>query len=134
MYVDIANTDNSDSALAPQPGPPPADPTAGLKPKRPPAPSLEASRRCPKPDGRDRSLGESGDAYAGSLFDVPGTSWRVVVCAQGRQWIAQQREGKDHWVSRKFFANKRRLAAVLKTLVPDRAFQAVKDKIEALPI
>jgi hypothetical protein len=116
----------------------PAGPLANLadqpKPKRPPQTLLDAAHRCPKPNGRDRSVGENGDRYPGVLFDVPNTSWRVVVCAEGRQYIAQQREGRDRWASRKFFTNRRRLGVVLRQLVGARAFKAVQAKIEALPI
>lgn len=134
MVSTTTNTDYPSPAEGPQPGPPPAGPIGKPKRKRPPTARKSAARGYENADGRDRSLGESGDTYPGRLFDVPGTNWRVVVCVQGRQWILQQCEGRDRWQSRKFFASKRRLAVVLKGLVPDRAFQAVKDKIEALPI
>lgn len=134
MYVDTTNTDYPSPAEALEPGPPPANKADQPKPKRPPTALKSAARRYENADGRDRSVGESGDSYPGRLFDVPGTNWRVVVCVQGRQWVLQQREGKDRWLGRKFFSNKRRLALVLKTLVPDRAFRAIQHEIEKLPI
>jgi hypothetical protein len=36
---------------------------------------------------RDRSLGEGGDNYPGTLFSIPGTTYRVAVCAKGYCWI-----------------------------------------------
>jgi hypothetical protein len=81
----------------------------------------------------DRSKWESGDQYPGALFAVPGTNWRVAVCAKGYCWMLQQREGRDRWISRKFFATKKRLAVVLTELVGDRAFRAVKAKVDELP-
>jgi hypothetical protein len=78
--------------------------------------------------------GERYDAYSGALFRVPGTSYRVAASADGWSWILQQREARDHWVGRKYFSNRRRLAAVLKTLAPPAAFRAVESQIQALPV
>ena len=134
MFTDTTITDDPPASEAQQPAPAPANLADQPEPKRPPQSGVAAARRCPKGNGRDRSIGENGDRYPGLLFDVPNTSWRVVVCAEGRQWIIQQREGKDKWVSRKFFATKRRLAVVLKQPVGSRAFKAIQHKIEKLPI
>ena len=82
----------------------------------------------------ERSRWESGDQYSGVLFGIPGTNWRVAVCAKGHCWMLQQREGRHRWISRKFFATKKRLAVVLIKLVGEQAFGAVKDKVDALPI
>jgi hypothetical protein len=58
----------------------------------------------------------------------------VAASADGRCWILQQREGRDHWIGRKYFSNRRRLAVVLKKLVSPDAFRAVEAKIAALPV
>lgn len=83
---------------------------------------------------RDCSLGEGGDNYPGALFSIPGTLPRVAVCAKGYCWTLQQREARDHWISRKFFASKTRLAKVLPEVVGPDAATLVMPKIEALPI
>jgi hypothetical protein len=105
-----------------------------------PDPNPEHRSDCSPPKtglarvSRDRSRGESGDAYSGALFQIPGTSWRVAVCAKGYCWILQQREAKDHWIGRKFFSNKRRLATVVNELLGEEAYRSVSDGIEALPV
>ena len=134
MLLDTTNTDDLINLEPAQPAGPAANLSDQPEPKRPPQALLAAARRCPKPDGRDRSVGENGDRYPGRIFEVPGTNWRVVVCAEGRQYIAQQREGRDRWTSRKFFTNRRRLGVVLRQLVGARAFRAVEATIAALPI
>ena len=58
--------------------------------------------------------------------------WQSV--PHGFQWLLQQRKAKDHWVSRKFFARKQRLATVVKELLGGRAYASVADKINKLPI
>jgi len=65
---------------------------------------------------------------------IPSTTWRVAVCPKGYCWLLQQRQGRDRWVSRKFFSRKARLAVVLKELISPEAFQAVEARIAALPI
>lgn len=107
-------------------------------PPRPPKSALARVSEGRPPDGagkpRDRSKGEAGDLYPGALFRVPGTPWRVAVCHEGRQWILQQREARDHWVGRKYFSNKQRLAVVLRELVSPAAYRAIEPQIAALPI
>jgi hypothetical protein len=83
---------------------------------------------------RDRSLGEAGDNYPGALFPIPGTTYRVAVCAKGFCWMLQQREARDHWISRKFFASMARLAKVLPEVVGPDAAALVMPLVEALPI
>ena len=111
-----------------------AHPVTGSPPAVKKTASPQVSERD-RPAGKgDRSRWEIGDNYPGVLFAIPGTAWRVAVCAKGYCWILQQREGKDRWHSRKFFARKARLALVLKELVGTKAFKAIEAKIEALPI
>ena len=59
---------------------------------------------------------------------------RVVVCSKGYCWILQRRRGVGRWESVKFFARRQRLGQVLRQLAGDRAYNAVKAKIEALPL
>jgi hypothetical protein len=56
----------------------------------------------------------------------------VSVCPEGYQWILQQRKGEDHWESRKFFSNKDRLAHVVQELLGAKAYDRVRDRIQAL--
>jgi hypothetical protein len=123
----------------------PHDPPNGLSdgpaPARPSGPPKTALARVPEPAcppanrrARDRSLGESGDRYPGALFAIPGTNYRVAVCAKGYCWILQQREARDHWIRRKFFASKARLAKVLPEVVGPNTAAAVMPLVEALPI
>jgi hypothetical protein len=136
MFVDATEI------TAPDRPPEAGDKTDRVNAGSQPRPQKSASPQVEKPDGRaqtpapktDRSKWESGDQYAGVLFIVPGTNWRMAVCAKGYCWMLQQREGRDRWISRKFFTNKRRLAVVLTELVGEQIAAAVKDKIEALPI
>jgi hypothetical protein len=83
---------------------------------------------------RDRSKGEAGEQYPGVQFRIPGTNYRVAASADGHCWIIQQREARDHWIGRKYFSNKRRLAVVVKTMVPAAAFKEIEPQINALPI
>jgi hypothetical protein len=106
----------------------------GAAPKQPPATRKSTARGYQNPKGRDRSKDESGDAYPGTLFDIPRTAWRVAVCREGRQWMLQQREAKDRWQSRKFFARKQRLATVVQQLLGTAAYKSVAAKIDALPV
>jgi hypothetical protein len=96
---------------------------------RPPKSALARVSRPP----RDRSKEEAGDSYSGALFPIPGTKWRVAVDRAGYQWMLQHREAKDHWVSRKFFSNKKRLGTVVREMFPN-TWQKVAPKIVALPI
>ena len=83
---------------------------------------------------RDRSKEEFGDSYSGVLFQIPGRNWRVAVDRVGYQWMLQQREARDHWQSRKFFARKARLAKVIEETFGRQIYLAVCDHISKLPI
>lgn len=82
----------------------------------------------------NRALWERADTYQGALFPIPNTNWRVAVCKDGYQWLLQQREAKDHWETRKYFATKRRLSTILQETLGDEAYISVAHKIDALPI
>ena len=133
----LLSTTITDDPLAPeaqQPGPPVANLSDQPEPKRPPAARNSRLTHGQNGSGPDRSQRETSDAYGGALFPVPGSPYRVAVCAKGYCWILQIRRGADRWEGVKFFATKRRLAVVLRQLVGARVFRAVQDKIEALPI
>ena len=134
MYVDTTLTDNQPSGEAPERVAPLAKPRAHPDPKRerspPPKRSHTPQNRLPP----DHTTWETHDDYRGALFEVPGTPWRVVVCSKGYCWILQRRRGVGRWESVKFFARRQRLATVLRQLAGDRAYNAVKAKIEALPL
>lgn len=115
----------------------PDGPIPQQKPKRPPSPPKVGLGQVSKPNPADRPRGYAGeryDAYGGVLFLIPGTRLRVAASADGLCWIVQHREGRDHWVGRKYFSNRRRLATVLRELVPATAFRSVEAKIAALPV
>ncbi len=82
---------------------------------------------------RGCSIWERSDSYRGFLFEV-SDGWRVVVCRDGLQWILQQREARDHWEGRKYFARKSHLAEAIKKMFGDDEFARVKARVEALPI
>ena len=134
MYVDTTLTDNQPSGAPATCVAPVANPDNRPDTKRerrpPPARSHTPQNRLPP----DHTSWETSGDYRGALFEVPGTPWRVAVCPKGYCWILQRRRGVGRWESLKFFARRPRLATVLRELVGDRAYQAVKDKIEALPI
>lgn len=100
-----------------------------------PAPHPDTERPSYPPKVRPTRVSEweRADSYRGVLFPIPNTNWRVAVCREGRQWLLQQREAKDHWESRKYFARKGRLATVIRDHLGEAAFQSVQSKIEALP-
>lgn len=77
---------------------------------------------------------ERADNYWGAIFCIPDTNWRVAVCRDGYQWILQQREAKDHWENKKFFARKQHLAEAVEAVIGEEAYQRVADRIEGLPI
>lgn len=134
MLINTTPTDYPSPGEAAEPSSQLANATDQPEPKRPLATPKTGLPHVPKAASRDRSTWETGDDYGGVLCVVPDTPYRVAVCAKGYCYLLQHRRGKDRWDNQKFFANKRRLAAVLKTLVPDRAFRAVQPEIEKLPI
>src|SRR5262245_58096488 len=66
--------------------------------RRPPKIGLGRVSKPVTPAVTPPATGERYDAYAGALFQIPGTTYRIAVCQEGRQWILQQREAKDHWL------------------------------------
>ena|ERR1700733_1480684 len=102
--------------------------------KRSPATPKTGLPHLFKPPPSDRATWETGDDYDGVFFLIPGTAYRVAACPKGYCWLLQQRRGRHRWENRKYFATKRRLAAVLPSVVGTLAAEAVREKVDALPI
>ena len=83
---------------------------------------------------QQRRDGERYDSYRGVIFQIPDTRYRVAVCLEGRQWLLQQRKGKDQWKNKKHCSRKENLLKRLHELLPTDDYLKIKSRVEALPI